>query len=52
MRALGVSSTIPISAMPDLPTIVEAGESGFDAVSWTLICAPVVPENPIRADFA
>ena len=40
LRALGVSSTERIPALPDVPTIAEAAIPGFDAVGWTLICAP------------
>jgi tripartite-type tricarboxylate transporter receptor subunit TctC len=47
VRALGVSSTIRVSALPNLPTIAEAGVPGFDAVGWTLICAPVATPKPI-----
>ena len=37
VRALGVTSTMRVPALPDMPTIVEAGVPGFDAVGWTLI---------------
>jgi len=40
VRALGVSSTTRVQALPNVPTIAEAGVPGFDAVGWTLICAP------------
>jgi tripartite-type tricarboxylate transporter receptor subunit TctC len=40
VRALGVTSTIRVPAAPDIPTIAEAGVPGFDAVGWTIICAP------------
>jgi len=47
VRALGVSSTARIPALPELPTIAEAGVPGFDAVGWTLICAPAATPKPI-----
>ena len=40
VRALGVSSTTRVRALPDVPTIAESGVPGFDAVGWTMICAP------------
>jgi tripartite-type tricarboxylate transporter receptor subunit TctC len=47
VRALGVSSTARVPALPDVPTIAEAGVPGFDAVGWTLICAPSATPKPI-----
>jgi tripartite-type tricarboxylate transporter receptor subunit TctC len=47
VRPLGVSSTIRVPALPDVPTIDEAGVRGFDAVGWTLICAPAATPKPI-----
>jgi len=47
VRALGVSSTERLPALPNLPTIAEAGVPGFDAVGWTLICAPAATPKPI-----
>jgi tripartite-type tricarboxylate transporter receptor subunit TctC len=49
VRALGVSSTTRVPAMPNVPTIAEAGVPGFDAVGWTLICAPAATPKPIVA---
>ena len=49
VRPLGVSSTIRVPALPDVPTIDEAGVPGFDAVGWTLICAPAATPEPIVA---
>lgn len=40
LRPLGVSSTERLPALPEVPTIAEAGVPGFDAVGWTLnLCA-------------
>ena len=47
VRALGVSSTARVPVLPDVPTIAEAGVPGFDAVGWTMICAPAATQKPI-----
>jgi tripartite-type tricarboxylate transporter receptor subunit TctC len=47
VRALGVSSTTRVPALPDIPTIAEAGVAGFDAVGWTMICAPAATPKPV-----
>ena len=47
VRALGMTSTERVSALPDVPTIAEAGVPGFDAVGWTLICVPSATPRPI-----
>jgi tripartite-type tricarboxylate transporter receptor subunit TctC len=47
VRALGVSSTTRVPALPEVPTIAEAGVPGFDAVGWTMICAPSATPKPI-----
>ena len=49
VRALGVSSLTRVPVMPDVPPIAEAGVPGFDAVGWTLICAPSATPKPIIA---
>jgi tripartite-type tricarboxylate transporter receptor subunit TctC len=40
VRALGVSSLTRVPALPDVPTIAEAGVAGFDAVGWTMVSVP------------
>jgi tripartite-type tricarboxylate transporter receptor subunit TctC len=40
VRGLGVSSPTRWNIMPEIPTIAEAGVTGFDAVNWTLAAAP------------
>ena len=40
IRPLAVSSLTRISAVPDVPTLDEAGFPGFEAVSWHMIVAP------------
>jgi tripartite-type tricarboxylate transporter receptor subunit TctC len=47
VRALGVSSTERVPALPDVPTVAEAGVPGFDAVGWTLFLAPAGTPKPI-----
>jgi tripartite-type tricarboxylate transporter receptor subunit TctC len=47
VRALGVTSTERVPALPDVPTVAEAGVPGFDAVGWTLILAPAGTPKPI-----
>ncbi len=40
VRALGVTSKERISAMPDLPTIAEAGLPGYESNGWNGVLAP------------
>src|SRR5579863_9795443 len=47
VRALGVSSTGRVPALPDVPTIAEAGVPGFEAVGWTLVSVPAATPKPI-----
>jgi tripartite-type tricarboxylate transporter receptor subunit TctC len=46
LRALGVTSTKRISALPSLPTMIESGISNFEATAWFAYYAPagVSPE--------
>jgi tripartite-type tricarboxylate transporter receptor subunit TctC len=46
VRALGVSSTTRVPALPDVPAIAEF-VPGFDAVGWTMICAPAATPKPV-----
>lgn len=57
LRALGVASTAPLVALPDVPTIASAAElPGFEAVSWYALMAPAgTPRDviaKIHADVA
>ena len=47
MRVLGVSSAARVPALPNVPTIAESGVPGFDAVGWTMICAPSATPKPV-----
>jgi tripartite-type tricarboxylate transporter receptor subunit TctC len=47
LRALGVSTAKRISALPDVPTIAEAGVPGFEAAGWNGIVAPAGTPAPI-----
>jgi tripartite-type tricarboxylate transporter receptor subunit TctC len=40
VRGLGVSSLTRHPALPDLPTIAEAGVPGFEMITWYGACAP------------
>lgn len=40
LRALGVSSAKRVAAMPDVPTIAEAGLPGYEFVTWHGMLAP------------
>jgi tripartite-type tricarboxylate transporter receptor subunit TctC len=40
LRALGVSSATRFDALPDVPTVAEAGVPGFEAASWHMIVTP------------
>jgi tripartite-type tricarboxylate transporter receptor subunit TctC len=47
VKALGVSSTTRVPAMPDIPTIAEAGVPTFEAVSWQMFAVPAGTPRPI-----
>jgi len=40
LRALAISTATRSPALPDLPTIAEAGLPGYAAVSWQMVAAP------------
>jgi tripartite-type tricarboxylate transporter receptor subunit TctC len=50
LRALGIASKDRSAALPDVPTIAEAGKlPGFEAMSWYALMAPAqTPEAIIR----
>lgn len=47
LRAIGVASPKRSSALPDVPTLSEAGLPGFVAVSWYALMAPAKTPRPI-----
>jgi tripartite-type tricarboxylate transporter receptor subunit TctC len=40
VRALGVTTSERVEALPDVPPLIELGLRGFDAVSWFMLVAP------------
>ncbi|OWT73775.1 MULTISPECIES: tripartite tricarboxylate transporter substrate binding protein [unclassified Achromobacter] len=40
LRALGVTSSERLEALPDVPTIAQAGVAGYDSVAWYGLFAP------------
>jgi tripartite-type tricarboxylate transporter receptor subunit TctC len=40
LRALGVTSSERLEALPDVPTIAQAGVSGYESVAWYGLFAP------------
>ena len=49
LRALGIASANRSDAMPNVPTIAEAGMPGFEAVSWYALMAPAGTSDAIMA---
>jgi tripartite-type tricarboxylate transporter receptor subunit TctC len=49
VRGLGVTSAKRSPALPDVPTIAEAGVPGYEATTWTGIVAPIGLPKPILA---
>ena len=47
LRALGVTSGSRIPALPDVPTIAEAGVTGYEAVGWNGMVGPGAMPAPI-----
>jgi tripartite-type tricarboxylate transporter receptor subunit TctC len=47
MRALAVTSAKRNSAMPELPTVAEAGVSGYEFDTWFVLAAPKGTPRPI-----
>jgi tripartite-type tricarboxylate transporter receptor subunit TctC len=49
LRALAVTSLKRAAAVPDLPTMAEAGFPGFDATAWFALLAPAGTPEPVIA---
>ena len=47
LRPIAVSSSKRLESLPDVPTIAEAGEKGFDMGSWQAVFAPAGTPKPI-----
>jgi len=52
LRALAVTGTKRNSSVPDVPTLTEAGYSGFEVNSWFALFAPAATPKPIVAKIA
>jgi tripartite-type tricarboxylate transporter receptor subunit TctC len=50
LRALGIASRVRSTALPDVPTVAEAGDMpGFEALSWYALMAPAGTPQAIIA---
>jgi tripartite-type tricarboxylate transporter receptor subunit TctC len=47
LKALGVSSAKRVAAMPEVPTIAEAGIPGYEVANWWGILAPAGTPQPV-----
>jgi tripartite-type tricarboxylate transporter receptor subunit TctC len=47
LRPIAVSSSKRLESLPDVPTIAEAGQKGFDVGSWQAVFAPAGTPKPI-----
>ncbi|MDO5288687.1 MAG: tripartite tricarboxylate transporter substrate binding protein [Pseudomonadota bacterium] len=47
LRPIAVSSSRRLPTLPDVPTIAEAGQKGFDVASWQAVFAPAGTPAPI-----
>jgi tripartite-type tricarboxylate transporter receptor subunit TctC len=47
LRPLGVTTTTRIDALPDVPTIAEAGVPGYESVQWFGMLVPAGTPRPI-----
>ena len=53
LRALGVTTLTRSPALPDIPTISEAGVKGYEAASWSAMLAPAgTPRSVINTVHA
>jgi tripartite-type tricarboxylate transporter receptor subunit TctC len=49
LRALAVSGTQRLPALPEVPTVAEAGVPGYEFLGWTGIAAPAATPGPVIA---
>jgi tripartite-type tricarboxylate transporter receptor subunit TctC len=47
LRALAVTSPRRSAAVPELPTMIEAGFAGFDSTAWFAVMAPAGTPQPV-----
>lgn len=47
LRALGVTGNHRVAALPDVPTIAEAGVPGYEALNWWGVVVPAGTPQPI-----
>jgi len=47
LKALGVTTLGRAGSLPDMPSIVEQGYPGFEAISWQAVLAPAGTPRPI-----
>jgi len=47
LKALGVTTLGRAASLPELPTFVELGYPGFEAISWQAVLAPAKTPRPI-----
>jgi len=47
LKALGVTTLGRAAALPDMPSFVEQGYPGFEAISWQAVLAPAGTPRPI-----
>jgi tripartite-type tricarboxylate transporter receptor subunit TctC len=47
LKALGVTTLGRVGSLPELPTFVEQGYPGFEAISWQAVLAPARTPAPI-----
>ena len=52
LRGLAVTGPARLSAVPDIPTAVEAGLAGYEAVGWMGLYAPKGTPLPLRTRLA
>ncbi len=47
LRVLGITSGRRFSTLKDIPTVAEQGLPGFEAISWSGVCAPGGTPKPV-----
>ena len=52
LRVLGVTTPKRVASAPDIPTLAEAGLSGFELVAWQGVVAPAAVPRPIIDQLA